>query len=144
MHAMHSTSYLARSGHRCLASFSPSEAAGIRPARRPGPARGLLVALALGSVLTSLSAVAAPPPGRLLASQCFQCHGTQGQAVSGFESISGKSANEMYKELLEMSQRRPEGIMDYQARAYTPAQLRLIASYLSTISKTGVARRTRD
>lgn len=92
--------------------------------------------LALLSMLVSPRGQAAPPPGRLLASQCFQCHGTQGQAVSGFESITGKSANEMYKELLEMSQRRPENIMDYQARAYTPAQLRLIAAYLSTLSNT--------
>jgi hypothetical protein len=42
----------------------------------------------------------------------------------------------MYKELLEMSLRKPEGIMDLQIRAYTPAQLRLIANYLSTLPKT--------
>lgn len=41
----------------------------------------------------------------------------------------------MYKELLEMSQRKPEGIMDLQVLAYTPAQLRLIATYLSTLPK---------
>ena len=78
-------------------------------------------------------ALAAPPPGQLLASQCFQCHGTNGQAVSGFESITGKSSKEMYGDLLEMSKRKPEGIMDLQVRAYTPAQLRLIADYLAKL-----------
>lgn len=76
---------------------------------------------------------AAPPPGQLLASQCYQCHGTNGRAVAGFESIVGESAKSMYEKLLEMSRRRPENIMDLQARAFTPAQLRLIAQYLSTL-----------
>lgn len=91
-----------------------------------------VLALPLGM---SFNLEAAPPPGRLLAAQCSQCHGTNGQAVSGFESISGKNAGEMYKELLEMSRRRPESIMDLQVRAYTPAQLRLIADYLATLPR---------
>ena len=91
--------------------------------------------LALSAFCACTSLPAAPPPGQLLSSQCFQCHGTNGQPVSGFEEIGGENANEMYKELLEMSQRKPEGIMDLQVRAYTPAQLRLIATYLSTLPK---------
>lgn len=83
------------------------------------------------------SAEAAPPAGQLLASMCSQCHGTNGQAVSGFESISGKGATEMYKTLLEMSKRKPENIMDLQARAFTPDQLRLIANYLATLPASG-------
>lgn len=77
---------------------------------------------------------AEPPKGRLLAAQCFQCHGTNGQAVGGFESISGKSATEMFEELWEMSTRRPEGIMDLQARAFTRDQLRWISDYLATLA----------
>lgn len=90
-------------------------------------------AVLLGCALAQADAEAAPPAGQLLASQCFQCHGTNGRAVSGFESITGKSARDMYKTLLEMSQRPPEGIMDVQARAYTKAQLQLIASYLASL-----------
>lgn len=67
---------------------------------------------------------------------CYQCHGSNGQAVSGFESITGKSATEMYKSLLEMSQRRPENIMDLQARAFTPEQLRQLSNYLATLPST--------
>lgn len=79
------------------------------------------------------AALAAPPPGQLLAAQCAQCHGTNGQAVSGFESIRGKSADEMFKTLLEMKNRPVETIMDRQARGYTDAQLRLIAEYLAKL-----------
>ena len=89
--------------------------------------------MSVGAVVAATGGGAVPPPGQLLASQCFQCHGTDGQAVSGFESITGKSANDMYKGLLEMSRRRPENIMDLQARAFTSAQLKLIAGYLATL-----------
>jgi cytochrome c553 len=41
----------------------------------------------------------------------------------------------MYKTLLELSQRRPENIMDLQARAFTPEQLRQIANYLAALPK---------
>jgi sulfide dehydrogenase cytochrome subunit len=92
--------------------------------------------LAVSIAAVAASAVAAPPPGQLLASMCFQCHGTNGQAVGGFESISGKSSREMYTELLEMSKRKkPEGIMDLQVRAFTPTQLLQIATYLSALPK---------
>jgi cytochrome subunit of sulfide dehydrogenase len=94
-------------------------------------------AVAVGAALASTGSMAAPPPGQLLSSMCSQCHGTNGQAVSGFESISGKGANDMYKSLLEMSRRRPESIMDLQARAFTPEQLRLIANYLATLPPAG-------
>ena len=111
--------------------FSSSHAAApISYARRRSLVREFAIAAA---VLASLSTQAAPPPGQLLASQCFQCHGTNGRAVGGFESINGKSADDMYKKLLEMSSRRPEGIMDVQARAYTPIQLKLIATYLASL-----------
>lgn len=98
----------------------------IKGLRRP--------AVFLTSLLAATALWAAPPPGQLLASMCYQCHGTNGKAVAGFESITGRSANDMYNTLLEMSQRPPENIMDLQARAFTPAQLKLIATYLSWVS----------
>ncbi len=97
----------------------------------------LRLALALGVAFATCGLMAAPPPGQLLSSMCAQCHGTNGQAVAGFESISGKNATDMYKTLLEMSQRRPESIMDLQARAYTPEQMRLIANYLAALPPSG-------
>lgn len=66
------------------------------------------------------------PAGRLMASNCFQCHGTNG--TGGFEDIRGESASE----LIEF-QGKPAGsnIMAAHAQGYTPDQLRAIAAYLN-------------
>lgn len=95
--------------------------------------RPFFIALgAAGLLLSTLAAPALAEPGRLLASQCAQCHGTNG-AGPGFDDIAGKSASELYHELLEMKHRTNiESIMDRQARGYTDSQLQLISNYLST------------
>jgi cytochrome c553 len=94
--------------------------------------RTALAGIALLIAATSAQA----EPGRLLASQCAQCHGTNGGGP-GFDEIAGKSARELYNELREMKYRSIEGIMDRQARGYTDAQLDLIANYLSTLPGNG-------
>ncbi|OWJ88952.1 hypothetical protein B6S59_32020 [Pseudomonas sp. A46] len=71
-----------------------------------------------------------PPPGRLLASQCFQCHGTNGRSQSSIDSINNMSANELFKELKEMKASTKVGVMEQQAKVYTDAELRLIADFL--------------
>jgi cytochrome c553 len=77
----------------------------------------------------------APPEGRLLASNCFQCHGTDGRR--GFEEINGKSQTEIYSKLKEMQAKQPGSgdwdIMVPHAKGYTDAQLLKISKYLSTI-----------
>lgn len=63
--------------------------------------------------------------GRLLASNCFQCHGTLG--TGGFENIRGSEA----KEVLEyMNKPARSDIMAAHAQGYTPAQLEKIIAYL--------------
>jgi cytochrome c553 len=96
-----------------------------------------LRAALLGAAFLTLSGPSVAEPGRLLASQCAQCHGTNG-AGPGFDELAGKSASELYHELIEMKYRANiEGIMDRQARGYTDGQLRKIADYLSTVPGTG-------
>ena len=63
--------------------------------------------------------------GRLLASNCFQCHGTGG--VGGFERIRGSDAAEV-KEYLRKPARGD--IMAAHAQGYTNAQLDAIIAYL--------------
>jgi cytochrome c553 len=88
--------------------------------------------LAASLLATAASAqTAAPPAGRLLASNCFQCHGTNG-AGPGFDTIAGKSVDEIYKELREMRSENPgNDIMKAHARGYSDEQLRQISAYLS-------------
>ena len=63
--------------------------------------------------------------GRLLASNCFQCHGTGG--VGGFERIRGSDAAEV-KDYLRKPAR--SDIMAAHAQGYTSAQLDAIIAYL--------------
>lgn len=73
----------------------------------------------------------APPPGRLLASNCYQCHGTNGSG--GVETIRGESVSEIYNELKEMQRKSTPKMMDMHARGYTDAEIKLLATYLSTL-----------
>lgn len=71
-------------------------------------------------------------PGRLLASNCFQCHGTDGKGP-GFEKLAGKSASDIYHELIEMrAGKEGDGLMTRHAMGYTDAQLRAIAQYFGS------------
>lgn len=93
--------------------------------------RLMRIAPAIAVLPFAAPADAAPPPGQVLAAQCAQCHGTNGQGP-GFDEIAGKSARELYNELREMrSASKIESIMDRQARGYTDAQLRALAAYLA-------------
>ena len=92
------------------------------------------VGAALCTLGLSLSAQAqtAPPAGRLLASNCFQCHGTNGKGP-GFDNIAGKSSTEIYNKLKEFqSGKEGSGIMAKHAMGYTDAQMLSLSSWLST------------
>lgn len=78
---------------------------------------------------------AQPPAGRLLASNCFQCHGTNGNG--GFERLAGMSSRELASELREMRAKTTPDIMDVHARGYTDAQLELIGNYFASLKTTG-------
>jgi sulfide dehydrogenase cytochrome subunit len=88
-------------------------------------------------LLLPLAAQAADPlNGRLLASQCYQCHGTNGRG--GIENIAGDTS---YGDLLEYkysaltpdpvpAAQKARDIMQRQMRGYTDAELQAISLYL--------------
>lgn len=71
-----------------------------------------------------------PSLGRLLASQCAQCHGPDGLSVSGIESLRGESAGELAEETREQ-QREDDGIMHFQALGYSDEEIQLIADWFA-------------
>lgn len=91
-------------------------------------------ALVLGAQVSVAQAATAPHPGRLLASNCFQCHGTEGRG--GFDRLAGKSASDIYGDMREM-QAKSSGndIMKAHAKGYTDAELRLIADYFAKLPR---------
>jgi cytochrome c553 len=91
----------------------------------------VLLALLPGIGLAQVAGT--PPTGRLLASNCFQCHGTDGQAVSGFEKLAGMSARELKEEMAEMRLENEGDIMGAHAAAYSDEQIAAIAAYFASI-----------
>lgn len=71
--------------------------------------------------------------GRLLASNCFQCHGTNG--TGGFERLMGETSNEIYDELKKFSMGTEDsnGIMAAHAMGFSDSQLKSIANYFSNL-----------
>ena len=86
----------------------------------------------LASLGAAQAQTAVSPAGRLLASNCFQCHGTNGKGP-GFEKLAGKSASELYKEMKEFqSGKEGDNIMARHVMGYSDAQLQALAQWLST------------
>lgn len=97
--------------------------------------RMLGIALMMSSCLVSAQTQVGQP-GRLLSSNCFQCHGTDGRGP-GFDTLAGKSSAEIYKELKEFqSGKEGNGIMMRHAMAYTDAQMQLIANWFASQKRT--------
>ncbi|RVT50839.1 c-type cytochrome [Rubrivivax albus] len=98
---------------------------------RTSPPTALAALCVAAAMLPATALAAKPPAGRLLASNCYQCHGTNGRGP-GFDDIAGKSARELYKDLKEFqSGEEGDGLMAAHARGYTDAQLMAIARYLA-------------
>lgn len=93
------------------------------------PVLPLALCAALAAVGQAASAQQ-PPAGRLLASNCFQCHGTNGNGP-GFERLAGKSSKSIYEELQEMRADNGSDLMSKHSLIYTDAQLRLIADWFA-------------
>lgn len=71
-----------------------------------------------------------PTSGQLLASNCFQCHGTNGNGP-GFDRLAGMPAGKLYEEMLELRAGKGNGLMVKHSLIYTDAQLRLIADWFA-------------
>lgn len=105
-------------------SLSPHRWSTVRTAR-------FLAAATLLGAAAAASAQVTVPKGRLLASNCFQCHGTNGRGP-GFDSLAGKPASELFRELKEFqSGEEGGGLMGKHAWGYTDAQLQALSQYLS-------------
>ena len=78
------------------------------------------------------------PAGRLLAAQCAQCHGTDGNSITDIERLAGESASDLLGELLDMKHSGDtDDIMIRQAKGYTDEELRKIAAYFASLRPAG-------
>lgn len=72
--------------------------------------------------------------GRLLASNCFQCHNTQG--VGGFDRLTAVNQMSTFAEMMEQRFKSKNKEMVVHAKGYTKEQLWDLAGYLASIQVT--------
>lgn len=82
---------------------------------------------------------------RMIASQCAQCHGTDGHSTGDIDEIAGEDIADLYDELLDMKgEDRPDDVMDHQALGYTDEQLYRIARYYSLLPESSRPSESED
>lgn len=90
-----------------------------------------MLAVLCALVLTALPALA-EPTAQMLADTCAMCHGTDGGSAGVLDSLQGRSARELEREMLEFKHAGKGRIMAPIARAYSDDQIRQIAEYLAS------------
>lgn len=90
-----------------------------------------IIAAILAQPAIAQTTCSAPDGGRLLASGCFQCHGTNGYN-GGFSALAGVSQLDMLNKLKDMRTKPADAnIMYPHALGYSNANLACIALYFS-------------
>lgn len=73
---------------------------------------------------------------RVWAAACATCHGTDGRAQQGMESLAGKDKDEMLQKMLDYkSGRKPATIMHQLSKGYSDEQLAQISAYFAAQKK---------
>lgn len=94
----------------------------------------VLTACVLGAL--ALTAQAQVAQVKVWAAACANCHGTDGRAQPGMESLAGKDKDEMAQKMLDFkSGRKPATIMHQIAKGYSDEQIREITAYFAAQKK---------
>ncbi|MGV0986588.1 MAG: c-type cytochrome [Limnohabitans sp.] len=73
---------------------------------------------------------------RSWAAACANCHGTNGQAQPGMESLAGVNKDDIVKKMLDFKAgRKPATIMHQLAKGYSDEQIQAIAAYFAAQKK---------
>lgn len=93
--------------------------------------------LAAGALcVMTVSAQAQVNQVRVWAAACANCHGTEGRALPGMESLAGKDKDEMLQKMLDFkSGRKPATLMHQISKGYSDEQLAQITAYFAAQKK---------
>jgi sulfide dehydrogenase cytochrome subunit len=73
---------------------------------------------------------------RSWAAACANCHGTDGRAQPGMESLAGVNKDDIVKKMLDFKAgRKPATIMHQLAKGYSDDQIQAIAAYFAAQKK---------
>jgi cytochrome c553 len=95
-----------------------------------------LAAAALWLAAGAAQAQVDPLQVRSWAAACAACHGTNGQAQPGGDTLAGVNKDDMLKKLLDFKRgARPATIMHQLSKGYTDEQLAAIAAWFAAQKK---------
>jgi cytochrome c553 len=97
-------------------------------------------ALAAASIMAAAASAQAQAPDplqvRSWAASCANCHGTNGRAQPGMESLAGVAKEDIAKKMLDYKAgRRPATVMHQLAKGYSDEQIEAIAGYFAAQKK---------
>ena len=94
--------------------------------------RTLVFIFALGT--SALVAAQDANQGRLLASNCANCHGTDGRSQGGMPALTGLTKPYIIQQMQDYkSGKNTATIMHQLAKGYTDAQIEALAAYFSSV-----------
>lgn len=73
---------------------------------------------------------------RSMAASCASCHGTNGVAQQGMESLAGQTKEDLLKKMLDFKTgKKPATIMHQLSKGYSDEQLAQLAAYFAALKK---------
>ncbi len=97
--------------------------------------RALLTVALAGTATSALATAAATPEQRAaayLASNCANCHGTQGRAAGAMPSLAGQKKEYIAEQMRAFRDgKRPATIMHQLSKGYSDAQIDAVADHFS-------------
>jgi sulfide dehydrogenase cytochrome subunit len=73
---------------------------------------------------------------RGMAASCSACHGTEGIAQQGNESLAGQAKADLLKKMLDFkSGKKPATIMHQLSKGYSDEQIEQLAGYFAALKK---------
>lgn len=94
----------------------------------------ILAGIALASLSSWASADALQV--RSMAASCSACHGTNGVALPGMDSLAGQKKEDLLKKMQDFkSDKKPATLMHQLSKGYSDAQIEQLASYFAAQKK---------
>lgn len=73
---------------------------------------------------------------RSMAAACFNCHGTDGRAQSGMETLAGMNKDDIVKKMSDFKAgRKPATLMHQISKGYSDEQIQAIAGFFAAQPK---------
>jgi sulfide dehydrogenase cytochrome subunit len=112
---------------------------GVQVCVFPGETMQKIVKQILGLTLSTSAAWALGADAlqvRSMAATCAACHGTNGVAQPGMETLAGQSKDDLLKKMMDFkSGKKPATLMHQLSKGYSDEQLEQLAGYFAALKK---------